>query len=114
LNSAVTGDAVGRFGDFIAVDIVFTQGDVHRLGSCLGRDEEIAAAERRAWNGGEPNRPSVLPSQRTLFDSSRAPPGRHVAWAYCGNGTRPRLSWGTNGIVQIPRLSGIEFASRSN
>jgi phytoene dehydrogenase-like protein len=30
-----------------------------------------------------PARPFVLLAQHTLFDPSRAPPGRHTAWAYC-------------------------------
>jgi len=30
-----------------------------------------------------PDRPFVLVAQHTLFDPSRAPPGRHTAWAYC-------------------------------
>lgn len=45
--------------------------------------EEIAAAERAAWDGRPCNRPFVILAQPTLFDPSRAPAGRHVAWAYC-------------------------------
>jgi phytoene dehydrogenase-like protein len=44
---------------------------------------EIAASERDAWNGRHAERPFVLLAQPTLFDSSRAPAGRHVAWTYC-------------------------------
>lgn len=54
-------------------------GTVH-LGGTL---EEIAAAERETWEGGHPDRPLVLLSQPTLFDSSRAPQGRHTVWGYC-------------------------------
>ena len=54
-------------------------GTVH-LGGTLA---EIAAAEREAAAGRMPARPFVLVSQPTAFDPSRAPPGRHVAWAYC-------------------------------
>ena len=50
-------------------------GTVH-LGGTL---EEIEASER----GGHPERPFVLLVQPTLFDPSRAPPGKHTAWAYC-------------------------------
>lgn len=54
-------------------------GTVH-LGGTL---QEIAASERQTWEGAHPDRPFVLLSQPTLFDSSRAPRGRHVVWAYC-------------------------------
>ena len=54
-------------------------GTVH-LGATL---DEIAASERAAWAGHAPARPFVLLSQPTVFDSSRAPAGRHTAWAYC-------------------------------
>ena len=54
-------------------------GTVH-LGGTL---DETAASERQTWEGGHPERPFVLLSQPTLFDSSRAPQGRHIAWAYC-------------------------------
>jgi phytoene dehydrogenase-like protein len=54
-------------------------GTVH-LGGTL---EEIADAEAAAARGELPARPFVLVAQHTLFDPSRAPAGRHTAWAYC-------------------------------
>jgi phytoene dehydrogenase-like protein len=48
-----------------------------------GTLEEVAASERDAWEGRHASRPFVLVAQHTLFDSSRAPAGRHTAWAYC-------------------------------
>jgi len=54
-------------------------GTVH-LGGTL---EEIAAAERAPWNNEHSNKPYILLVQPTLFDPSRAPPGKHTAWAYC-------------------------------
>jgi phytoene dehydrogenase-like protein len=48
-----------------------------------GTMEEIAASEHNAWEGRVVDRPFVLLSQPSLFDPSRAPAGRHVAWAYC-------------------------------
>jgi phytoene dehydrogenase-like protein len=44
---------------------------------------EIAAGERMVWRGGHPERPFVLLAQPSLFDSTRAPEGKHTAWAYC-------------------------------
>ncbi len=55
-----------------------------------GSMEEIAASERAAWSGEHSERPFVLLAQPSLFDPSRAPAGRHTAWAYCHvpNGSR--------------------------
>jgi phytoene dehydrogenase-like protein len=48
-----------------------------------GTIEEIAASENAMRHGHHTERPFVLLAQPTLFDPSRAPEGRHVAWAYC-------------------------------
>ncbi|HXF58112.1 MAG TPA: NAD(P)/FAD-dependent oxidoreductase [Actinomycetota bacterium] len=48
-----------------------------------GTFEEVAAAEEAAWRGEVPERPFVILAQPSLFDSERAPSGRHTAWAYC-------------------------------
>ncbi|MDB5333391.1 MAG: NAD(P)/FAD-dependent oxidoreductase [Phycisphaerales bacterium] len=48
-----------------------------------GTFDEIADAERAPWEGRSAERPYVLLTQPTLFDPSRAPAGKHVAWAYC-------------------------------
>lgn len=45
--------------------------------------EEIAASERAPWQGRTEPQPFVLVTQPSLFDPSRAPAGRHTAWAYC-------------------------------
>ena len=48
-----------------------------------GTAEEIVAAEDAPLAGRVPERPFVLLGQPTLFDPSRAPEGKHIAWAYC-------------------------------
>ncbi|MCS6825516.1 MAG: NAD(P)/FAD-dependent oxidoreductase [Caldilinea sp.] len=48
-----------------------------------GTFEEIAASERAVWQGKHPERPFVLLAQQSLFDGTRAPAGKHAAWAYC-------------------------------
>ncbi|HUN82778.1 MAG TPA: NAD(P)/FAD-dependent oxidoreductase [Terracidiphilus sp.] len=48
-----------------------------------GTFEEIAAAESEVSRGKNPERPFVLVAQPSLFDSTRAPAGKHVLWAYC-------------------------------
>jgi len=48
-----------------------------------GSFEEIAAGEEATATGRLAERPFVLLVQPTLFDASRAPQGKHIAWAYC-------------------------------
>lgn len=48
-----------------------------------GGFEEIAASEKAVRMGQHPERPFVLVAQPSLFDASRAPTGKHTAWAYC-------------------------------
>ncbi len=54
-------------------------GTVH-LGGTL---DEIAASESAIWRGEHPERPYVIFVQQTPFDPTRAPAGKHTAWAYC-------------------------------
>lgn len=48
-----------------------------------GTFEEIAASERAHGNGRVSEKPFVLVAQNSLFDQTRAPSGKHTAWAYC-------------------------------
>jgi phytoene dehydrogenase-like protein len=48
-----------------------------------GTLEEIDRSRQEEWAGRPPERPYVLVVQPSLFDSTRAPEGKHVAWAYC-------------------------------
>jgi phytoene dehydrogenase-like protein len=66
-------------------------GTVH-LGGTLA---ELAEAERAPWEGRNAERPYVLVVQYP-FDPSRAPAGKHVAWAYC----------------HVPHGSGFDMTSR--
>lgn len=54
-------------------------GTIH-LGNTL---EEIAEGERMTSEGKPSQKPYVLLSQPSVFDKSRAPKGKHTAWAYC-------------------------------
>jgi phytoene dehydrogenase-like protein len=60
-------------------DICRRAGTVH-VGGTIG---EIDASERDAWQGRATERPFVLVTQPSLFDDTRAPAGKHTAWAYC-------------------------------
>ena len=48
-----------------------------------GTFDEIAASEKAIRMGQNADRPFVLLAQPSLFDSTRAPAGKHTAWAYC-------------------------------
>jgi phytoene dehydrogenase-like protein len=63
------------------------------LGPTLG---EIAASESAAWRGEIAERPYVLLAQQSLFDPTRAPAGKHTAWAYC----------------HVPNGSGVDMTER--
>jgi phytoene dehydrogenase-like protein len=67
-------------------------GTVH-LGGTL---DEISHSEWGAWSGRPVERPFVLLVQQTTFDPSRAPEGKHVAWAYC----------------HVPNGSGVDMTER--
>ena len=54
-------------------------GTVH-LGNTI---EEITLSEQLSWQGKHAEKPFVLLAQQSLFDDTRAPEGKHTAWAYC-------------------------------
>jgi phytoene dehydrogenase-like protein len=54
-------------------------GTLH-LGGTL---DEISRSEWDAWSGRHAQRPYVILVQPTVFDPTRAPEGKHSAWAYC-------------------------------
>lgn len=54
-------------------------GTVH-LGNTF---DEIAQSEWETSTGKHPENPFVLLAQQSIFDTTRAPEGKQVAWAYC-------------------------------
>ncbi|HEX7705089.1 MAG TPA: NAD(P)/FAD-dependent oxidoreductase [Thermoanaerobaculia bacterium] len=48
-----------------------------------GTIEEIAEHEHAVFHGRMTDRPFVLVAQQSIFDTSRAPVGKHTGWAYC-------------------------------
>ncbi|MBC8151305.1 MAG: NAD(P)/FAD-dependent oxidoreductase [Bacteroidetes bacterium] len=73
-------------------------GTVH-LGNTLA---EIAAGEKAVHRGQHPDRPFVLLAQQSLFDDTRAPAGKHTAWAYCHvpNGSRQDMTATIEGQIE--------------
>ncbi len=76
-------------------------GTVH-LGGALA---EMARSERAAWLGAHPERPYVILAQPSLFDPTRAPAGKHTAWAYCHV---PNLHVGQDSILPHQMIDRIE------
>lgn len=48
-----------------------------------GSAAEITTSEAAVRRGEHPERPFVLLAQPSLFDPTRAPESKHIAWAYC-------------------------------
>jgi phytoene dehydrogenase-like protein len=61
-----------------------------------GTIEEIARSEYASRHGEVAERPFTLVVQPTLFDPTRAPAGKHVAWVYC----------------HVPNASTVDMTSR--
>jgi len=65
--------------------IPFTNPDCNRAGTLHlgGTFAEIAQSEQDAVDGRISENPYVLLAQQSRFDATRAPAGKHTAWAYC-------------------------------
>jgi phytoene dehydrogenase-like protein len=65
--------------------IPWTAPDARRAGTVHlgGLLPELVESEAAVGRGQHADRPFVLLAQQTLFDPSRAPAGKHTAWAYC-------------------------------
>jgi len=67
-----------------------------------GTFEEVAASEAAIAAGDHPARPYVLLAQPTVCDPSRAPEGKHTAWAYCHvpNGSTVDMTAAVEGQIE--------------
>jgi phytoene dehydrogenase-like protein len=79
------GPGVFKMDYALSAPIPWISQDCSRAGTVHvgGTLEEIAAGEREVCEGRHPERPFILLAQPTLFDPTRAPQGKHIAWAYC-------------------------------
>jgi phytoene dehydrogenase-like protein len=79
------GPGVFKIDYALSEPVPWTAAECHRAGTVhLGSTlDEIAASERAAGTGKDPERPYVLVAQQSLFDATRAPAGKHTLWAYC-------------------------------
>lgn len=81
-----------RYGPGVfKVDYALSEPIPWRAAECLqaatvhlgGTFEEIAHSEAAVRSGKQAERPFILLAQPSLFDPTRAPSGKHTAWAYC-------------------------------
>ncbi len=86
------GPAAFKIDYALSAPVPWADPDLSRAGTVHlgGTLEEVAAAERAAWEGVVHPRPFMLIVQPTLFDPSRAPAGKHTLWLYAHvpNGSR--------------------------
>ncbi len=79
------GPGVFKLDWALKAPIPWKQPDCSRGGTVHlgGTMEEITSGEAAVWRGEHPERPYTLLAQPSLADPTRAPAGKHTAWAYC-------------------------------
>jgi phytoene dehydrogenase-like protein len=79
------GPGVFKMDWALSAPVPWRARECHRAGTLHlgGSLAEIAASERASWEGRDCDRPYLLVTQPSLFDPTRAPPGKHTLWAYC-------------------------------
>lgn len=79
------GPGVFKVDWALSAPVPWRAADCRRAGTLHlgGSLAEIAASERASWERRDCERPYVLVTQPSLFDPTRAPPGKHTLWAYC-------------------------------
>lgn len=85
LNRYRYGMGVFKIDWALDAPIPFTATECRKAGTVHlgGSFEEIASGEQDVWDGRHSVKPFVLLAQPSIFDKSRAPEGKHTAWAYC-------------------------------
>ena len=78
------GNAVAKVDFALNAPVPWTNADMRQAGTLHvgGTRAEIARGEQQIADGKHPTSPYVLVSQPGIVDSSRAPQGKHVLWAY--------------------------------
>ena len=101
------GQGVFKIDYALSDPVPWTAAAARRAGTVHlgGTMPEIAAAEREIWAGVHPERPFVLVAQPSLFDSTRAPAGRHTLWAYCHTPAGSAIDMSERIEAQIERFA---------
>ncbi|MGQ0767223.1 MAG: phytoene desaturase family protein [Gemmatimonadota bacterium] len=101
------GPGVFKVDWALAGPIPWTAAECSRAGTVHvgGSLAEIAHSEREPWLGNCAERPFVLVAQPSLFDQSRAPPGKHTAWGYCHVPNGSTIDMTTRIEAQVERFA---------
>lgn len=98
------GEGVFKMDFALDAPIPWANADVGKAATVHlgGSFDEIVQAEYQVGNGKHPERPFVLLAQHTVADSTRAPQGKHTAWAYCHvpNGSTVDMSAQIEGQIE--------------
>ncbi|KQR23992.1 dehydrogenase [Agreia sp. Leaf335] len=78
------GNGVAKVDFALSGPVPWTNAELHKAGTVHvgGTRAEIAASEAEVASGRHTSNPYVLVAQPSSFDSTRAPEGKHVLWAY--------------------------------
>ncbi|RVU00643.1 NAD(P)/FAD-dependent oxidoreductase [Mucilaginibacter limnophilus] len=79
------GDGVFKIDWALDAPVPFKNEDCRKAATVHlgGTLDEIAASEAASGNGKHTDKPYVLLAQPSIADPTRAPEGKHTAWAYC-------------------------------
>jgi len=85
LNNYRYGMGVFKIDWALSEPVPFTAAEVRKAGTVhLGNTfHEIEQSEKLSASGKIAQKPFVLMAQPSIFDRTRAPEGKHTAWAYC-------------------------------
>ena len=85
LNNYRYGMGVFKVDWALSDPVPFASQDLRKAGTIhLGNTfKDIELSERQSASGIISRNPFVLMAQPTVFDNTRAPKGKHIAWAYC-------------------------------
>ncbi len=79
--------------------------------------DAITKSEQQTWDGQHSDKPFVLLAQQSVFDPSRAPEGKHTAWAYCHvpNGSKVDMTNAIENQVErfAPGFKGLILAKHT-
>ena len=101
------GNAASKVDFVLSEPVPWANSDVASAGTFhIGGDRrEIALAEQQVAAGRHAERPYVLASQPSLFDSTRAPEGLHTLWSYAHVPAGSTLDMTESVIKQIERFA---------